>query len=214
MRMPGWPDANAAAQAVATTAVPGGPAVSTAHHERTLLKDEHETHLPTEQQASQTDARLPRADEYARRARGPQAPAGEGPQAPDRFDSSQAAELSSPRRGHPQRFPKAFRLRKRHQFLALQREGRRQTLPHFIVISRHREHPPSRLGITTSRKVGGAPARNHVRRLVREFFRHRRADLVPPRDVLVIARPAAATVSYADVVHELARALHLGPIAE
>src|SRR5262249_55626428 len=127
---------------------------------------------------------------------------------------SQATQLSSARRSHPQRFPKAFRLRKRHEFLALQREGRRQTLPHFIVISRRREHPPSRLGITTSRKVGGAPTRNHVRRLVREFFRRRRGDLVPPRDVLVSARPAAATVSYTDVAHELARALNLAPIAE
>ena len=98
--------------------------------------------------------------------------------------------------------------------MALQREGRRQTLPHFIVITRQRQHAPSRLGLTTSRKVGGAPARNHVRRLVREFFRRRRAALVPPRDVLVIARPAAGTVSYTDVAHELARALNLAPNAE
>jgi len=98
--------------------------------------------------------------------------------------------------------------------VALQREGRRQTLPHFIVITRQRQSPPSRLGITTSRKVGDAPTRNHIRRLVREFFRRRRADLHPPRDVLVIARPAAGTARYADVAHELARALNLASRAE
>ena len=95
--------------------------------------------------------------------------------------------------------------------MALQHEGRRQTVAHFIVITRQREHPPARLGITTSRKVGGAPARNRIRRLVREFFRRHRVELAPPRDVLVIARPGAASIRYADVEHELTRALRLLP---
>jgi ribonuclease P protein component len=105
-------------------------------------------------------------------------------------------------------------MRKRHEFVALQREGRRQTAVHFVVITRQKQHSPSRLGITTSRKVGGAPARNRIRRLVREFFRRRHAELAPPRDVLVIARPAAGPISYADVDHELTRALHLASSAE
>jgi ribonuclease P protein component len=173
------------------------------------LKEEHETHLPTEQQAPQTDARLPGADEHAGWARGPQAPARQGPQAPDCLDPTQAAELSSPGGGLSQRFPARYRLRKRHEFLALQREGRRETVGHFTVITRLKQHPPSRLGITTSRKVGGAPTRNRIRRLVREFFRRQRAELTPPRDVLVIARPTAAGIGYADVDHELSLALRL-----
>jgi len=96
----------------------------------------------------------------------------------------------------------------------LQREGRRETVCHFTVITRHRQHPPSRLGITTSRKVGGAPTRNRIRRFVREFFRRHRVDLTPPRDVLVIARPSAAGIGYADVDHELTRALRLRPRVE
>jgi ribonuclease P protein component len=173
------------------------------------LKDNHETHLPTEQQASQTDARLPGADEHARRAGGPQAPAGQGPQAVDGLDPAQAAELTSAAGNRSQRFPQRFRLRKRHEFLALQRQGRRQTVRHFVVITREKERPPSRLGITTSRKVGGAPVRNRIRRLVREFFRRHRVDLSPPRDVLIIARSDAASIRYADVEHELTRALRL-----
>jgi len=77
------------------------------------------------------------------------------------------------------------------------------------VITRSRHEPPSRLGVTASRKIGGAPARNRIRRLVREFFRRHRLELEPPRDVLVIARPGAASIRYADVDHELTRALHL-----
>lgn len=78
---------------------------------------------------------------------------------------------------------------------------------HFTVITRVKPAPPSRLGITTSRKVGGAPARNRVRRLVREFFRHHREQIVPPRDVLVIARPGASELRYWDVERELSGAL-------
>jgi ribonuclease P protein component len=178
------------------------------------LKESNETHLPAEQQASQADARVPGADEHARWATDHQTPAGQGSQAVDGLDPAQAAELSSASEKRSQRFPPQFRLRKRHEFLALQREGRRQTVPHFVVIIRRRQHPPSRLGVTTSRKVGGAPARNRIRRLVREFFRCHRVELTPPLDVLVIARPGAASLRSADVVHELTRALRPPSSAE
>jgi ribonuclease P protein component len=173
------------------------------------LKEDDETHVSTEQQASQTDPRLSRADEHAGRARGAEAPASQGPQAAHRLDSRQAAELSAARADPSTRFPPRHRLRKRHEFLALQRDGRRQTVPHFVVITRAKEQPPSRLGITTSRKVGNAPTRNRIRRLVREVFRRHRHTIVPPRDVLVIARPGAGSLEYTDVDHELTRALRL-----
>jgi len=74
---------------------------------------------------------------------------------------------------------------------------------HFVVITRQRPGPPSRLGVTTSKKIGCAPQRNRVRRLVREFFRRHHMTMPRPRDVLVIARPGAADLRYADVDHEL-----------
>lgn len=193
----------------ATAASSGSPG----ERGRTVLKEEHETHVPTEQQTSQANARLPSPDGHARREASPEAPARQGSQAPDGFDSTQAAELRPAGGGRSQRFPPHFRLRKRHEFLSLQGEGRRQTVPHFVVITRQRQQPPSRLGITTSRKIGGAPARNRVRRLVREFFRRHHLRLAPPCDVLIIARPGAASIRYADVDHELTRALRLDPSA-
>ena len=103
-------------------------------------------------------------------------------------------------------------MRKRPEFLSLQREGRRRTLAHFVVITRVKKDPPSRLGITTSRKVGSAPARNRIRRLVREFFRRHRNLLGEPRDVLVVARPGAANLGYNDVLRELSSALGIGAV--
>ena len=66
-----------------------------------------------------------------------------------------------------QRFPPRYRVRTRREFVALQRDGRRQSAPHFIVITSATPGPDVRLGITTSRKVGNSPARNRIRRLVR-----------------------------------------------
>ena len=54
------------------------------------------------------------------------------------------------------------------------------------------EAADSRLGITVSRKVGGAVVRNRVKRRVREWFRMRRASLGGGRDWVVIGRAAAA----------------------
>ena len=183
-------------------------------HGRAVLKEEHETHVSTEQSASQTDARVSGADEHARGPSGAQAPTGQGPQASDRIHPAEAGELTPAGDDRSERFPPRFRLRKRREFLALQRNGRRATVPHFIVITRFSENPPSRLGITTSRKVGGAPTRNRIRRLVREFFRRHRVELTPPRDVLVIARPGSARLRYRHVDDELTRAFGLARTVE
>ena len=215
--MRGWAEAERSGTVVrggAPSASQLGPATrsrSADRHGRTVLKEEHETHLPTEQQAPQTDARLSGTDVHSRRTASSQAASGQGSQAADRKHSGQAAELSAIPTRPSQRFPPRYRLRKRHEFLALQRDGRRQTLSHFVVITRDKEQSPSRLGITTSRKVGNAPMRNRIRRLVRDVFRRRCDSIVPPQDVLVIARPGAGDLEYADVDHELTRALRLAP---
>lgn len=215
MWMPAWAGAAAGQQRTPRNerrpSTHTGPTRATAtrtHHELTVLKDVDETHLPTEQQAAEADARLPGADEHTRRARGAEAPASQGTQAAHGVDPAQAAGLSATAAARCEHFPPRYRLRKRGEFVALQRDGRRATTAHFVIITRP-TNGPCRLGITTSRKVGGAPARNRIRRLVREFFRRHRPRVLPPRDLLVIARPGAARVSYSDVTDELSRTLRL-----
>ncbi len=171
------------------------------------LRGNDEADVSTEQQTTEKDARISRPHGHAGRSPGDQAPPRQGPQAADRHHSGQAAGLTGERRSA--RLPKAHRLRRRHEFLRLQRVGRRRSGRHFVVITSTARNGRARLGITTSRKVGPAVVRNRIRRFVREVFRRHHAMIVPAKDIVVIARPTAASVGYEDVRRELTEALHL-----
>jgi ribonuclease P protein component len=51
--------------------------------------------------------------------------------------------------------------------------------------------PEPRLGLSVSRKVGGAVERNHVKRLLRDAFAHAVPNLASGYDVVVVARPSS-----------------------
>jgi ribonuclease P protein component len=52
-----------------------------------------------------------------------------------------------------------------------------------------------RLGLSVSRKVGGAVQRNKVKRLLREAFAHAEGDLLSGQDMVVVARPPAGELA-------------------
>jgi len=101
-------------------------------------------------------------------------------------------------------FPRARRLRKRSEFLPVQQAGSRIVLPSAILLVAARaDDGPARLGITVTRKFGGAVQRNRAKRVIREAFR-RSPELFPPGiDLVVIPKASAArSLSLAAFVDE------------
>jgi ribonuclease P protein component len=108
------------------------------------------------------------------------------------------------------RFHKADRLRRPVEFQRALRRGRRAPGSAFVVVASERERvagesPVSRLGVTVSRKVGGAVVRNRVKRRIREWFRVRQDSLGGGLDWVVIGRPAAAGLGREAAEEELSR---------
>ena len=69
-----------------------------------------------------------------------------------------------------------------------------------MVIARPNGLSHARLGLAVGVKAAGNAAnRNRVKRVVRETFRHRQQEL-PPVDLVVNARPAAAKATNAQIV--------------
>jgi len=162
-----------------------------------------EENVPAEQPSTEADARLPLSDGYPRRAEHTQAAEEKGAKAADGQHPTKAAGMTA-----SYRYPKTARVRRRAEFVSLQRDGSRRHTAHLIVIRRP-AHERTRLGVTVSKRIGNAVVRNRVKRLLREAFRHRQIEIQPPLDVVVIAKPGAEKLTYAQAATEFARGLGL-----
>ena len=66
---------------------------------------------------------------------------------------------------------------------------------------------PTRIGVITARKIGGAVARTRARRLLREAFRLHQPDLMQPVDLVLVAQPSIVDKAFADVERDYLAAL-------
>ncbi|MGH3493982.1 MAG: ribonuclease P protein component [Sciscionella sp.] len=109
--------------------------------------------------------------------------------------------------------PREHRLRRRSDFRQVARRGRRVAAPHLVVhaldvpvgVADHNGQGgagPTRVGFVVSKAVGAAVQRNLVRRRLRHAVAARLTGL-PGVALVVRAKPAAATASFATLAGEL-----------
>jgi ribonuclease P protein component len=151
-----------------------------------------EAHLPAEQSRAQAPARLPRADGHRRRAQGARGASEPRPQAPVGLTPAALGKLT-----------------RRADYLAAN-GGLRLATPAFVLLVRLRDDsdPAIRLGITVSRKVGGAVVRNRMKRRFRALAREvLPASGLAGADHVLVGRAGGVERPFAELRTDLESAL-------
>ena len=93
-------------------------------------------------------------------------------------------------------FPHEVRIVRSSDYQAIYKAGWKIHSRRFILFVRTNKLGRSRLGLTVSRKVGGAVIRNRIKRLFREVFRKSYSEIPNQLDIVVNAKSGCAGVSY------------------
>ncbi|MEI8387320.1 MAG: ribonuclease P protein component [Verrucomicrobiota bacterium] len=101
------------------------------------------------------------------------------------------------------RFPKSTHLRDGRDFSRVRESGKAvQGRLLRLAIYCPLAEGAAKVGIITSKRVGGAVVRNRVRRRLRELVRHSLSHFPPGSLIVVIAKPAAAAASFEELRQE------------
>ena len=100
------------------------------------------------------------------------------------------------------------RLAQSRDFARVRQQGQRLALG--CLIANWQALPDGsrpRLGVVTSKKIGGAVIRNRARRLLRESFRQHQHEFSQPVEIVLVARNSIAGKSFAAVEKDYLAAL-------
>ena len=106
------------------------------------------------------------------------------------------------------RLGRASRLAHSRDFARLRRQGGRLALG--CLIANWNMLPGGarpKLGVVTSRRIGGAVQRSRARRLLRESFRRHQHELAQPVELVLVARNSIAGKKFAGVERDFLAAL-------
>jgi ribonuclease P protein component len=98
-----------------------------------------------------------------------------------------SAGLSEPGATSRQRFPKRVRLLRASEFKRVFDTRSSASDASIVLYGAVSETGHPRIGLTVSRRIGGAAERNRWKRLLREAFRLTQAEL-PPLDLVCVVR--------------------------
>ena len=159
-----------------------------------------ETDIPAQQNQACSHPRIPRAHGHQGRAPRYQAPPRERPRTVDAI--VQGASLPKAG-GGSNRFEKRHRLLDQAAYERVFRGASRSRDTYFTVLFRRRDEETPRLGLAIAKKhCKQATARNRIKRIVRESFRHHQA-LLAGLDIVVMNQPAARLANNQDLFASL-----------
>ena len=101
-------------------------------------------------------------------------------------------------------FPKSIRFKHSSEFLRVKTSGRAYS-GRLMTVGVLKECDSTRIGLITSKRVGGAVERNRVRRRLRELMRLSLPRWTPNVWVVAIARHTAVKASFAEMQNEWLR---------
>ncbi len=113
------------------------------------------------------------------------------------------------------RLPRASRIKQRGDFARAKARGERLVCGCLIAnFAARPADAASRIGVVTSKKIGGAVARSRARRLLREVFRLHQRELSRPLDVVLVARNSIAGKKLAEVERDFLLTLRRAKMAK
>ena len=93
-------------------------------------------------------------------------------------------------------FPHIVRIVRSSDYRALYKTGRKIHSERLVLFCRANSIGHPRLGVTVSRKIGGAVVRNRIKRLLREIFRRSFNQIPNQFDIVVNAKSGCVGASY------------------
>ncbi len=99
-----------------------------------------------------------------------------------------------------------IRLRKRREFLAVQRGEKRRGRLFLLEVLDRGDNEPARCGFTVTKRQGNAVERNRIRRRIREAVRiHAAGDMAAGNDYVIVGRRDVLEASFDVLRDELSR---------
>lgn len=170
-----------------------------------------ETNLSTEQSPARKNARISRAYEHQKRPTGAQAAPRQRAQASDAEPLLKPLKVQEPTSSAP---APPERLRSSRQFRVVYERGLKFHTPYFSLFVLPKDGPVVRIGLTVTRKIGGAVVRNRCKRRLREIARrHTLPVLAPPDqdargcDIIINAKPGLVGAGFAEIGEAYVKAL-------